>query len=108
MRALAFNPDEALPKAFDIDRVEVLRGPQGTLFGAGSEGGTVRYITTQPSLTKNSFYSRERGVLHAGRRAQLRRPASRPAARSIDDKLGVRADASGTGATAARSTASIR
>ena len=58
MRALAFNPDEALPKSFDIDRVEVLRGPQGTLFGAGSEGGTVRYITTQPSLTTTSIYSR--------------------------------------------------
>jgi iron complex outermembrane recepter protein len=59
MRAIAFNPDESLPKSFDIDRVEVLRGPQGTLFGAGSEGGTVRYITTQPSLTKTSIYSRE-------------------------------------------------
>ena len=58
MRALAFNPDEALPKSFDIERVEVLRGPQGTLFGAGSEGGTVRYITTQPSLTKTSTYGR--------------------------------------------------
>ncbi len=58
IRALAFNPDEALPKSFDVDRVEVLRGPQGTLFGAGSEGGTVRYITTQPSLTKTSVYSR--------------------------------------------------
>jgi iron complex outermembrane receptor protein len=58
MRALAFSPDEALPKSFDIARVEVLRGPQGTLFGSGSEGGTVRYITTQPSLTKNSIYSR--------------------------------------------------
>ena len=58
MRALAFNPDETLPKSFDIDRVEVLRGPQGTLFGAGSEGGTVRYITTPPSLTRTSFYSR--------------------------------------------------
>ena len=58
MRALAFNPDEALPQAFDLDRIEVLRGPQGTLFGAGSEGGTVRYITTQPSLTQSSIYSR--------------------------------------------------
>jgi iron complex outermembrane receptor protein len=58
IRALAFNPDETLPKTFDIDRVEVLRGPQGTLFGAGSEGGTVRYITTQPSLTQSSIYSR--------------------------------------------------
>jgi iron complex outermembrane receptor protein len=54
MRSLAFSPDEELPKSFDIARVEVLRGPQGTLFGAGSEGGTVRYITTQPSLTTNS------------------------------------------------------
>ena len=59
MRALAFNPDEALPKSFDIARVEILRGPQGTLFGAGSEGGTVRYITTQPSVNKESIYSRE-------------------------------------------------
>jgi iron complex outermembrane receptor protein len=59
IRALAFNPDDALPKSFDLDRVEILRGPQGTLFGAGSEGGTVRYITTQPSLTQTSFYSRD-------------------------------------------------
>ncbi len=59
MRALAFNPDEALPQAFDLQRVEVLRGPQGTLFGAGSEGGTVRYITTPPSLTQSSIYSRD-------------------------------------------------
>jgi len=59
IRALAFNPDDTLPKSFDMDRIEVLRGPQGTLFGAGSEGGTVRYITTQPSLTKTSFYSRD-------------------------------------------------
>ncbi len=58
MRALAFNPDEALPSIFDMDRVEVLRGPQGTLFGAGSEGGTVRYITTAPSLTTISELGR--------------------------------------------------
>lgn len=58
MRALAFSPDEAVPKSFDIDRIEVLRGPQGTLFGSGSEGGTVRYIMTQPSLTKTTTYAR--------------------------------------------------
>src|SRR5580700_6779771 len=56
MRSLEFNPDEEVPKMFDISRVEILRGPQGTLFGAGSEGGTVRYITTQPSLTTDSVY----------------------------------------------------
>ncbi len=58
MRALGFNPDDTLPKTFDLDRVEVLRGPQGTLFGAGSEGGTVRYIMTQPNTTTDSTYAR--------------------------------------------------
>src|ERR1700729_1030055 len=58
MRSLGFNPDDTLPKTFDLDRVEILRGPQGTLFGAGSEGGTVRYIMTQPSLTTASTYVR--------------------------------------------------
>ncbi|WP_395672088.1 TonB-dependent receptor [Phenylobacterium sp.] len=46
------------PQLFDVERVEVLRGPQGTLFGAGSMGGTVRYITPQPSLTDWSYYGR--------------------------------------------------
>ncbi len=58
LRALGFNSDDALLKIFDLERVEVLRGPQGTLFGAGSEGGTVRYITVQPSLTKASIYAK--------------------------------------------------
>src|SRR6266849_3344455 len=79
MRALGFNPDDTLPKTFDLDRVEVLRGPQGTLFGAGSEGGTVRYIMNQPSVTKESTYARsevsftrhgdpsyEAGIAHGG------------------------------------------
>ena len=48
-----FTPDMDL---FDISRVEVLRGPQGTLFGSGSLSGTVRYITNQPEMGVNSFF----------------------------------------------------
>ncbi|MBX2849112.1 MAG: TonB-dependent receptor [Acidiferrobacterales bacterium] len=42
-----FTPDLDL---YDLNRVETLRGPQGTLFGSGSVGGTIRYITNQPNL----------------------------------------------------------
>ncbi len=42
-----FTPDIDL---YDLNRVETLRGPQGTLFGSGSVGGTIRYITNQPKL----------------------------------------------------------
>jgi iron complex outermembrane recepter protein len=58
MRNVGFNPEDTLPKTFDLDRVEILRGPQGTLFGAGAEGGAVRYILTQPSLSTSSTYAR--------------------------------------------------
>lgn len=42
-----FTPDLDL---YDLNRVETLRGPQGTLFGSGSVGGTIRMITNQPTF----------------------------------------------------------
>jgi len=39
-----------IPKFLDMARIEVLKGPQGTLFGAGSEGGTIRFISNMPRL----------------------------------------------------------
>jgi iron complex outermembrane recepter protein len=38
------------PNLFDVSRIEVLRGPQGTLYGSGSMGGTVKIVTNQPKL----------------------------------------------------------
>ena len=57
-RHLGFGAINAFPALFDLDRVEVLRGPQGTLFGAGAEGGVVRFLAPEPQLNKSSGYMR--------------------------------------------------
>jgi outer membrane receptor protein involved in Fe transport len=56
------------PRLFDFDRIEVLRGPQGTLYGASSMGGAIRFISNQPDLaayggTVSSLVS---GTRHGG------------------------------------------
>jgi iron complex outermembrane receptor protein len=59
-----FTPDIDL---FDTSRVEVLRGPQGTLFGSGSLSGTVRYITNQPELGVKKWFGEVGGsTIHDG------------------------------------------
>src|ERR1700683_1558212 len=49
------------PNLYDIDRIELLRGPQGTLYGSGSMGGTVRVLTNQPKL--DTFEGSVQGTL---------------------------------------------
>lgn len=44
-----WHPDT---RAFDLDRIEILKGPQGTLFGEGSLGGTIRILTRSPELDR--------------------------------------------------------
>jgi outer membrane receptor protein involved in Fe transport len=48
------NNGAPVPTLFDLERVEVLKGPQGTLYGGSSQGGTIRFITPTPSLTNYS------------------------------------------------------
>jgi iron complex outermembrane receptor protein len=54
-----YSMGSAEPKFFDLDHVEVLRGPQGTLYGASSMGGTIKFLSNQPDLKSReaSFYS---------------------------------------------------
>jgi iron complex outermembrane receptor protein len=58
-----FTPDLDL---FDLERFEVLRGPQGTLFGAGSSSGTLRYITRQPQLETFAAVAEANGFTGSG------------------------------------------
>jgi iron complex outermembrane recepter protein len=58
IRSVGYFSGNTYPRIFDLERVEVLRGPQGTLFGAGAEGGAVRFITPQPSFGDMQVYGR--------------------------------------------------
>ena len=77
------------PSLFDIQRVEVLRGPQGTLYGASSEGGTIRYISNPVSLTRleGNVASEVSSTKHGGINYTVRGLVNAPL---IDGKLGVR------------------
>ncbi len=65
---VVFNAPSPALQLHDVDRVEVIRGPQGTLYGAGSIGGLVRVITRQPVMNKLEARATVEGstVAHGG------------------------------------------
>jgi len=79
-----------VPPLFDLERIEVLRGPQGTLFGGGSEGGTIRYIQPEPGLTDYSSYARAQWMQTKGGDPSYEAGVA-VGGPIVDDKLGFRA-----------------
>ncbi len=77
------------PDLFDLTRVEVLRGPQGTLYGASSMGGTIRLITNQPNLTKEEGAVKVEGsdTEHGGGNVRLDAMYNMPL---IEDRVALR------------------
>jgi outer membrane receptor protein involved in Fe transport len=87
------NNGVVTPLLYDLERVEVLKGPQGTLYGGSSEGGTVRYITPLPSLTDYSGSARAE-VSEMGSRSELSNEIGGAfGGPLIQDKLGFRVSA---------------
>lgn len=77
------------PNLFDLNRVEVLRGPQGTLYGAGSMGGTIKLVTNSPRLNvlegevQSSLSGTEGGGFNRGGNLMLNLPL-------MEDRLAAR------------------
>ena len=77
------------PSLYDLNRIEMLRGPQGTLYGAGSMGGTVKLITNQPDLeafhgsVQSTLSGTDGGSFNHSNNFMLNLPL-------VDDKLALR------------------
>ncbi|MBL4639732.1 MAG: TonB-dependent receptor, partial [Kordiimonadaceae bacterium] len=86
------SPGSSLPdlKLFDVERVEVLRGPQGTLYGAGSMSGTVRVIMNKPNTEEyeGAFDGTISGTRYGGTSYQLNAMVNVPL---VEDKVAARA-----------------
>jgi iron complex outermembrane receptor protein len=78
------------PQLVDLDRIEVLRGPQGTLYGAGSVGGTIRLVPKDPDTSQWSGYVESSGTTtkHGGQGIDATAVLNAPV---VNDVAGVRA-----------------
>jgi iron complex outermembrane receptor protein len=74
---------------FDIARVEVLRGPQGTLYGASSLGGVLKYVTVEPQF--DSFQGRVRGTVETVDNGDMSYSGAAVANMPVSDNLAFRA-----------------
>ncbi|WP_460311679.1 TonB-dependent receptor [Aliiglaciecola aliphaticivorans] len=81
------NPEFAL---FDLKRVEVLRGPQGTLFGAGSMTGTVRLVSNEPDLNEfgGRYEASASSISHGSQNYSVKGLINAPV---IENQLAIRA-----------------
>jgi outer membrane receptor protein involved in Fe transport len=93
-----FGPSSALSRGAqfgldldptDLERVEVLKGPQGTLYGASSMGGVLKYVTRAPNLKYTEISTSEdfNAYQHGGSGVKLRGAVSMPL---VEDKLALR------------------
>lgn len=73
----------------DMERIEVLRGPQGTLYGEGSMGGTIRYLTANPDLSEfgGNFEAQAGSVADGGTAWRANGAVSVPI---VEDRVGLR------------------
>jgi outer membrane receptor protein involved in Fe transport len=90
---VAQNNGVIAPLLYDLERVEVLKGPQGTLYGGSSQGGTVRYITPTPSLTEFSGSARVEGSSMGSRSELSDEVAGAFGGPIVEDRLGFRISA---------------
>src|SRR5579859_1296704 len=84
------NTGASQPRFFDLDHVEVLRGPQGTLYGSSSMGGSIKFVTHEPELDKysGSAYGDLSGTEHGGINYEANGVVNIPL---VDGKLALRA-----------------
>jgi iron complex outermembrane recepter protein len=89
----SFQQTNIDPDLFDIERIEILKGPQGTLYGSSSMGGTVKIVTKQPNRerTEAKFNVQGSGTAHGGGNYETNAALSFPI---VEDKLAFRVSAS--------------